>query len=296
MIELRIAESAADLETWAGIKSSVVPNEPVTRDQLERTAEPDRLLLLASIDGVDAGSGICSLSNIDGRAFCAARVLRPYRRRGVGATLVRALADHGRGLGREGVNAFVDAADDGAIAFARGFGLVEADYQLEQLRSVAAAESAPLAPAGVDLLPLTGRREELLTAAWDAVARAGYEDMALTGPITYRFETWLREEATRPEGSFVAIENGRIVGYAGLLEHANGSAMAEHGLTTVRRDRRRLGIGRALKQAQLHWASHAGVLELVTWTQKGNEGMQALNRSLGYRDVSKVLTMQGPLP
>ncbi len=194
------------------------------------------------------------------------------------------------------MNAFVDAADDGAIAFARGFGLVEADYQLEQLRPVATAESAPLAPAGIDLLPLAGRREELLTAAWDAVARAGYEDMPLPGPITYRFETWLREEATRPEGSFVAIEGGRIVGYAGLLEHANGSAMAEHGLTTVRRDRRRLGIGRALKQAQLHWASRAGVLELVTWTQKGNEGMQALNRSLGYRDVSKVLTMQGPLP
>ncbi len=296
MIELRVADSAADLEKWAAIKSTVVPNEPVTRDQLERTAEPDRLLLLASLDGVDAGSGICSLSNVDGRAFCAARVLPPFRRRGVGVTLVRALADHGRGLGREGVNAFVDASDEGAIAFARGFGLAEADYQLEQLRPVATTESAPVTPAGVDLLPLAGRREELLTAAWDAVARAGYEDMPLPGPITYRFETWLREEATRPEGSFVAIEGGRIVGYAGLLEHANGSAMAEHGLTTVRRDRRRLGIGRALKQAQLHWAARAGVLELVTWTQKGNEGMQALNRSLGYRDVSKVLTMQGPLP
>ena len=39
-----------------------------------------------------------------------------------------------------------------------------------------------------------------------------------------------------------------------------------------------------------------GVVELVTWTQKGNEGMQAVNRRLGYRDASKVITYQGQLP
>jgi len=51
-----------------------------------------------------------------------------------------------------------------------------------------------------------------------------------------------------------------------------------------------------LKRTQLHWAAQNGVVELVTWTQKGNEAMQALNRSLGYVDKSKVITFQGPLP
>jgi len=296
MIALRQVDSATDLETWARIKSTVVPNEPVTTDQLEQTAEPGRLLLLASLDGTDAGCGIGARSNFGGRAFCAARVLAPYRRRGVGTALFRALAEHGRALGRDGVNAFVDAADAGAIAFAHGFGLEETDYQLEQLRGVEADEEPPAPPAGVELVPLAGRREELLRAAWDAVAVEGYDDMPLPGPVEYPIETWLREEATRPDGSFVAVENGEIVGYAGLMEHANGPASAEHGLTAVRRDCRRRGIARSLKQAQLHWAAGAGVLELVTWTQRGNEGMQALNRALGYRDVSKVLTMQGPLP
>jgi mycothiol synthase len=296
MIQLREATSPADLDGWARIKNSVVPNEPVTTEQLEQTVEPDRLLLLASLEGIDVGCGIAAPSSFGGRAFCAARVLAPYRRRGVGTALLRALAEHGRSLGREGVNAFVDAADDGAIAFAHAFGLAETDYQLEQLRSVSVVEPAPDPPQRVELVALTGRREELLRAAWEAVALAGYGDMPLPGPVTYRLETWLREEATRPDGSFVAVEGGAIVGYAGLMEHANGPATAEHGLTTVRRDRRRRGIARALKEAQLHWASLAGVLELVTWTQKGNEAMQALNRSLGYRDVSKVLTMQGPLP
>ena len=296
MIALRRVETATDLETWARIKSAVVPNEPVTTAQLEQTAEPDRLLLLASLDGADAGCGIGSRSNFGGRAFCAARVLEPYRRRGVGTALFRALADHGRSLGRDGVNAFVDAADGGAIAFAHAFGLEQTDYQLEQLRWVSAAEEPPAPPAGVELVSLAGRRDELLRTAWDAVAVEGYDDMPLPGPVDYPIETWLREEATRPEGSFVAIEDGEIVGYAGLLEHANGPASAEHGLTAVRGDCRRRGIARSLKQAQLHWAAGAGVLELVTWTQRGNEAMQALNRSLGYRDVSTVLTMQGPLP
>jgi GNAT superfamily N-acetyltransferase len=64
----------------------------------------------------------------------------------------------------------------------------------------------------------------------------------------------------------------------------------------VRRDHRRYGLGRALKQAQLHWAARSGVAELLTWTQRGNEAMQALNRGLGYLDKSKVITYQGPLP
>src|SRR5262249_13872478 len=143
----------------------------------------------------------------------------------------------------------------------------EVDYQLEQVRAVGPAEPAPVAPAGIELCSLAERREERLIEVWEAVALAGYEDMPLPGAVTYRLETWMREEATRPDGSFVALEGDEeIVGYAGLMQHANGPATAEHGLTAVRRDRRRRGIGRVLKQAQLHWASRNGVVELVTWT------------------------------
>jgi len=120
--------------------------------------------------------------------------------------------------------------------------------------------------------------------------------MPLPGEVEVTLEEWLRDEATRPDGSFVALEGGEVVGYAGLVQHANGAAVAEHGLTVVRRDRRGRGIAEALKHAQLHWAAKAGVCELVTWTQQGNEAMQGLNRSLGYVDRSKVLTYAGPLP
>ena len=294
MITLRVVGSSADVETWADIKSTVVPNEPVNAEQIAASDEEGRLLLLAERDGVAAGCGIAASSHFGGRAFLAARVLVEHRRSGVGTVLVRALSKHARSLGREGVNAFVYADEPHSVAFAEHFGLAEADYQLEQVRTIG-DESAPELPAGLELAPIAGRREELLTAAWP-VALEAYEDLPLPGEVTYKLEEWLREEATRPEGSFAAYENGELVGWAGLSTHANGDGTAEHGLTAVRRDRRGHGIGRALKETQLHWAAQSGVVELVTWTQKGNEAMQALNRSLGYVDKSKVITFQGPLP
>src|SRR5262249_5850651 len=174
------------------------------------------------------------------------------------------------------------------------FGLAVVDYQLEQVRDVGEEPSA-YSPEGIELVALGGRREELLRASWP-LALQGYAELPLPGEVSFREEVWLRDEATRPEGSFVAFAGAEIVGYAGLMEHGSDSAVAEHGLTVVRRDRRRRGIARALKRSQLHWAASGGVRQLVTWTQKGNDAMQALNRSLGYADVSKVLTYQGPLP
>lgn len=294
MIALRVPEAPADFETWARLKSTVVPNEPVTAEQIVASDEEGRLLLLAEDGGVPLGCGIAAPSHFGGRAFVAVRVLEQHRRRGVGTELLRALSEHARSLGRDGVNAFVYADEPHSIAFAEHFGLVEADYQLEQAR-VIGDEPAPELPSGIEVVPVGERREELLTAVWP-VALEAYDDLPLPGEVTYTLEEWLREEATRPEGSFVAFEDGEVVGWAGLSVHANGDATAEHGLTAVRRDRRAQGIGRALKQTQLHWAAQNGVVELVTWTQRGNEAMQALNRSLGYIDKSKVITFQGPLP
>ncbi len=219
MIELRVVEDA-ELGLWADLKTRVVPNEPVTEEQLRAADEPDRLLLLAELDGALAGCGIADRSNFGGRAFIAARVLPELRRRGVGSALVGALARHARTLGLSGVNAFVYANEPHSIAFAESYRLAEADYQLGQVR-VIGAEARPEPPGGIELVALAGRREELLRAAWP-VALEGYDDLPLPGEVTYRLETWLRDEATRPEGSFVALDGSDVVGFAGLSEHAGG--------------------------------------------------------------------------
>lgn len=294
MIAVEPVETSAQLETWAAVKSAVVPNEPVTAEQLRATDEDGRLLVLARAGGSIAGCGIAAPSHFAGRGFVAPRVLHEHRGRGVGRALLRELVDHVRSLGRTGLIAFVYADEPASVTFAERNGLEAVDYQLEQVRSVR-DEPAPAVPDGLRLEPLGARRRELLEAAWP-LALEGYADLPLPGDVRFELDEWLRDEATRPEGSFVAFAGAEIVGYAGLLEHANGAASAEHGLTVVRRDRRGRGVARALKQAQLHWASSSGVVELRTWTQKGNEAMQALNRSLGYADVSRVITYQGALP
>jgi GNAT superfamily N-acetyltransferase len=293
-IVLRVVQTNADLERWASIKSLVVPTQPVTAEQLHRSAGPDRVLLLAELDGAAVGAGIADRSEFGSRAFIAARVLPEHRRRGVGTALVRALSDHARALGLERMTAYVDAAEPHSIAFARQLGLSEVDYQLEQARAIG-DEPEAVAPAGIEIVQLGARRAELLEAVWP-VAREGYDDLPLEGGSNITLDAWLRDEATRPDGSFAAFEHGEPVGYAGLLVHADGDAIAEHGLTVVRRDRRGRGIARALKRSQIRWAAQSGVAELVTWTQQGNEAMQTLNRSLGYVDRSKELTFRGPVP
>ena len=293
MIDLRVVSTDADYEAFAAIKTAVIPGEPVTAAQLRAEADDDRLLLVAALADVDAGCGIGTRSGFGGRSFFGVRVLAEHRGRGVARELVRALCDHARALGCAGVNAFVDSLEPESLAVATHYGLEQVDYQQQQDREVGDEPPSPRLP-GLDLIPLGERRTELLEAAWP-LAEEGWADMPLPGSVTYPRATWLRNEATVPEGSFVALELGRIIGFAGLTTHAE-DGVAEHGLTVVTRDARGRGIARALKLAQLHWASGAGLDRLTTWTQQGNEAMQALNRSLGYEDVSKVLTMQGPLP
>lgn len=293
MIELRAAESDADLEAWAAVKSAVVPNQPVTADQLRSSEEEGRLLLLAASEGEAVGCGIAAPSHFDGLAFVAARVLPGKRRKGVGTAIAAALIDHARAIGRDGLSAFVDAAEPGSIAFVERYGLSEVDHELEQ-RCVLGDLQPAAVPDGFELVAVGDRRDELLRAVWP-IAQQGYADMPLPGVVSYDLDEWLREEATIADGSFVALERGEPVGYAGLLEHAEAGS-AHHGLTVVRRDRRRRGIATALKRAQLQWASANGLTELVTWTQRGNEAMQALNRQLGYVDTSRSITFQGPLP
>jgi mycothiol synthase len=294
VIALRAVESDADYEAWARIKTAVVPSEPTTvADVRKYDGEPGRLLLLADLDGKTVACGIAGRSSFGGRAFMAVRVLPRCRRRGIGHALVAALSEHARASGFDGVNAFVDAREPESVAFARSFGLEEVDFQLEQVRTLG-DEPAPDAPDGIELVPLGVRRDELLDAAWP-VAQEGYADMPTPQPMEVKLEEWLRDEATLPDGSFVAMEGNEIVGYAGLVERGE-DGVAEHGFTVVRRDRRGRGIARALKQAEIHWASRSGIRELVTWTQRGNEAMQATNRSLGYVDRERVLTFQGPLP
>ena len=247
-------------------------------DELKTFIKPDDAHLLADLDGELAGSGLMNRSDLGG-AHVAPRVLPDKRGRGVGTALLTRLAELAVERGFERAGSHVAGADERSIAFARRFGFEETRRDVKQVLELDGAPRTPRDIDGVEFVSIE-TRPELLREAWP-LAQQGYEDMPIEG-IDIKIDSWLAEEATLPGGSFVAFARDEIVGYAGLMKWDGEPTKAEHGLTVTRRDWRRLGLAAALKEREIEWAAANGIRELVTWTQTGNENMQAVNARLGY--------------
>jgi len=295
MIRVRQADSDADFEAWSRVKRAVLPNESAwTVQEFRDRADPERLVLVSELDGKIVGAGLAGRSDVVGRGFVAPRVHPDARRRGVGTVLLSRLAEHLQSLGLDNVWASVD--DPGSRAFAERFGFEEVDREVEQVKVLGAEPPPSPLPDGVDVVTI-GKRPELLLEAYPLAAEEGYAELAVQGDVVIKMDDWLRDEATHPDGSFVALAEGRIVGYSGLMRHDN-PGVAEDGLTVVARAWRRRGLARALKERELAWAAANGIREVVTWTQRGNEGMRKVNERLGYdyRTISLKMFRSLPLP
>jgi mycothiol synthase len=292
MIEVRRAESDEDLEAWARVKRAVLPNESAwTVEDFKARLPADRAAFVAELDGRIVGAGLAGRSDDPDRGFVAPRVHPEDRRRGVGTAMLGPLAAFVENLGLTKTGAMVN--DSGSRAFAERFGFGEVDRQVEQVRVLEGEIAVDPLPAGVEVVTIA-ERPELLQEAYP-LACEGYEDLAVQGSLSIPLEEWLHDEATLPAGSFVALAGGEIVGYSGLIAHDN-DGVAEDGLTVIRREWRRRGLGRALKQLELRWATESGLREVVTWTQRGNDGMRSLNEQLGYEYRAVSVTMLAALP
>ena len=290
---IRRVVTDAELDEYVGIWNAITPREPTTAEFIRaRWADERRLYVVVEEAGRGVASGFAGPSDTPGRGFVAPRVLPQWRRRGIGSALLARLAEHLTAAGFEAVSAHVDGADEGSRAFAERFGFEEGDRQVEQVRELR-DEPPPEVPDGIRLVTIA-ERPELLAEAYE-LGREGYADLATTYPVVVSRDEWLRDEATLPEGSFVALAGDEVVGYCGLCRGGDATS-AENGLTVVRRSWRRRGLATALKRAELHWAATNGFREIVTWTQRGNDGMRAVNERLGYVYRSVTVTMRRPLP
>jgi mycothiol synthase len=294
VIEIRPAETDADLEAWRQVRIAVLPNErAATVEEMRRADTPEQLRLLAEADGELVGAGVAGRSDIGGHGSLTPRVLPGKRRRGVGTALLRRLAEHVESLGFHRAGANVD--DPGSLEFARRFGFTEHDRQVEQVRALAGDEPTPRIPEGIELVSL-GERPELFARVYHELALEALQDLAVTPKLEVSFEDWEREWVTWPEGSFVALSGNEIVGCAGLIRDYDRPDRAEHGLTAVRRDWRGRGLAKALKRQTIAWAAANALTELYTWTQTGNEAMRAVNARLGYATRSTSITVRGDIP
>ena len=120
----------------------------------------------------------------------------------------------------------------------------------------------------------------------------------LDGASDPSFESWAAFELERPsrdpELCFIALVDGRVVGFASLDVFPDD---VFHGLTAVARDWRGRGVGTALKRSQIAAAKERGFRRLLTESQHENEPMRRLNEKLGFRPEPSLSTivLRGPL-
>jgi mycothiol synthase len=284
---IRRAESDADLAAYCQVWNAITPREPTALEDIKRRLErqPERLYLVAVEGGEVAGLGFCGPSQSPERTALVVRVLPKHRRRGIGSKLLDRVVAHAAQLERPQISGMVFEDDPDSIAWVTNRGFEESQRQVELSREVGPREAEPSAPDGIELVELDESRHE---AAYEVWAEC-FPDMPVSPPISVpTHEEWLEEEVSGPV-TFLALDAGRVVGAAALLERVDG--LAEHGLTAVRRSHRGRGIATALKQALIHWAAEHGFRELTTWTQDGNAAMQAVNRNLGYRPRPAVINV-----
>ncbi len=290
-VELSVCVTDEDYDAWRAVRMVVLPDELcATVAELREQDSPDRLMLLARVDGRVVGSGLADRAETADAGFAAPRVLPEHRRRGVGSALLRALADHCSSLGLPELRAGVDDAE---LPFAESFGFVEVDREVEQVRAVGDEPPPSSLPPDVEVTTV-GERPGLWPECFESFGQQVLADFALHAPLEISAEQW--NTTWRGDPMFLALHQGEVIGCAGLNRDTDQPERAENALTAVRRDWRGRGIASHLKRRTLHWAAANGVREVYTWTQVGNESMRRLNEHLGYVTRQTGITVSRPLP
>jgi mycothiol synthase len=272
---IRRAETDADLAAWCEVWNAITPREPVTvEDQQRRLArQPERLQLVVPGKGV----ALVSPSDSPGRLYLGVRVLPEWRRRGLGSQLYEQALEHALRRQPKWLSGVVSGAEPDVLAWAERRGFSEYGQDVELVLRLTGDEQAPAPPSGIEIVEVTPKLHD---AAY-ALTREAWEDLPTGFAVeTPTFASWLEEDMAGPI-AFAAIDDGELVGFAALMER-DAPGLLEHGLTATRRTHRRRGIATALKRTQIAWAAANGYRELITFTQDGNEGMQAVNLALGY--------------
>ena len=297
MIHLRPALTEADVDTYLDVRNRIHPETPMPLAAvLDQRRTPGNLDLIAEIDGVPVG--VATTDEFGGSpggdlAYLTIRVLPERRRQGVGTALHRRACDHARSLGKARFYVVVRHDDPDSLSY----------YEHRGFEEVGRMQDVTLALAGVDVRvePPEGIRLERATAehdrgAYEVALEADADVPSREQLASGTFEQW-RDRHFGPltirDLSFVALEDGRVVGYGIVHRHAEGEA--QHAMTGVARAARNRGIALALKQAQIAAAKEAGWHRLRTQNDLSNAPMRRVNEKLGYERKFEWVHLSGPL-
>lgn len=94
-----------------------------------------------------------------------------------------------------------------------------------------------------------------------------------------------------PEGSWVALDGDKLVGFCGIYRGVN-EGRVDQWLTAVARSHRKQGIALALKAATNLWAKGAGYTTVRTDNNSENHRMLEINDRLGFQRSAAILLMR----
>jgi len=297
VITVRPVLTDEDIDTYVAVRTRVHPDNPMPRDVVvEDRKKPDQLDLLAERHGEPVGAS--SVSRFGGSpegefAYVTIRVVAEHRRAGVGTMLHLRASEHARGLGKSRFYAVVRDDDEGSRGYYAARGYDEIGRMQDVFLDLAEADGEPSVPDGIELVPATPDHDR---GAYEVALEAD-ADIPSGEPIrSGSFETWQArhfDPFTSRDLSFVALEDGRVVGFALLMRHTEDTY--QHSMTGVARSARGRGIALALKQAQIQAARAAGIAQLRTQNDLANAPMRRVNEKLGYTKRFEWVHLGGPL-
>ena len=200
----------------------------------------------------------------------------------------RAASDAARAIDKTGLEVWTTTRTPDVAPWleAKGYDEVRR-YVISELDVAGAAE---LGEPEFEIVTFADRPD--LEEELHALARIAYADQP--GRADSRIANWPEWglHAHRPDGYFIALEDGRLLGY-GYLQR-EGETWS-NGFMAVTREARGRGVAGALKRAQIRWAKDQGIATLRTANEVRLDSMLALNRRIGYVPLYEEIVLRGPL-
>jgi GNAT superfamily N-acetyltransferase len=286
--------SAADIPAAAAVRASASEDTIITtegmRTWLERApAHAELLLLAAEVDGAVVAWCTAARNTYvaePGLGMLDVTVLPEHQRRGIGTTLIKRGLAHLDGIGLHTVRS---SSPDGPAqrAFAERFGYIEVNASSSSAVDPRTVQPLPV-PEGVILRSFgeiddPGPLYELdLEVSHDIPGEQGMDGMSLE---QWKGQFW-RTVLVDDDASLAAYVDGELAAVT-FLRVDRPSGRAQNNLTGTRKAYRGRGLARLLKTHSLHRAARAGATIAFTDNDETNSAMLAVNRSLGYRHLSR---------
>ena len=298
--EASIDDAVAAAALLAVVTPEFVTSAPGTRHNMA-TSPPEAQRLWWCIERQRtlvgwAHVGLVVETSEAGAGWIAVTVHPDHRKQGIGMALADVAERHARAIGVRRLRAW-SRADDGTVSFANARGYEQTnsnDILVVDPRTVARPEP----PAGAELLPFAAFVDD--PSPIYHVDSVAFLDEP--GDLTFDALTlgrWLEYHWSHPlldrEVSAVAVVDGTPAAVTYVQTDRATGRGTNSGTATLPVHRGR-GLATLAKRASLSQAAELGITAVYTGNDVTNAAMQAINRKLGYKPCSTMLSWARNLP